>query len=48
MFVALGIQRVVKLGRGKKDGQNKDGKDHETSARSSWQPNVELENSARS
>jgi hypothetical protein len=35
MFIVLGIQRIVKLGKGKKDGKNEI---EESSRRSTWQP----------
>jgi hypothetical protein len=38
MFITLAIQRLVKLGKGKKDNESKETKDQEVSVRSSWQP----------
>jgi hypothetical protein len=35
MFIVLGFQRIVKLGKGKKDGKNEI---EESSRRSTWQP----------
>lgn len=35
IFIVLGIQRIVKLGKGKKDGKNEI---EESSRRSTWQP----------
>lgn len=55
MFITLAIQRLIKLGSNKKDGEgvqinsSKESKDsQETSVRrSTWQPNADLEESSR-
>lgn len=52
MFLTLAIQRLVKLGSNKKDGEGVQMKDSRevqetTERRNTWQPNAELEESSR-
>ena len=52
MFITLAIQRLIKLGSNKKDGegvQMSSSKDNQENSvrRNTWQPNAELEESSR-